>query len=111
MNTNNFDELLHYLRQAASFIEVFPKMEVRECIPRESLIQAADEIERLQGENNILRGVVGEENRANLMTPLYESLTEKIKELQWMLSHAVYCPSRICHICDLIEEEVRYDKS
>ena len=48
------DELLYYLRQAASFIEVFPKMAVRECIPRESLIQAADEIERLRKRNNIL---------------------------------------------------------
>lgn len=48
------DELLYYLRQAASFIEVFPKMEVRECIPRESLIQAADEIERLRERNTVL---------------------------------------------------------
>ena len=45
------DELLYYLRQAVSFIEVFPKMEVRECIPRDSLMQAADEIERLRKES------------------------------------------------------------
>lgn len=53
MNTNKFDELLYYLRQAASFIETFPKMAVRECIPRESLIQAADEIERLRKESYV----------------------------------------------------------
>jgi hypothetical protein len=46
--------------------------------------------------------------------PLGVFLTEianEIEELRWMLSHAVYCPSKICHICDLIEEEVRYDKT
>ena len=53
MNTKNFDELLYYLRQAASFIDTFPKMAVSECIPRNSLIQAADEIEWLRKESYV----------------------------------------------------------
>jgi uncharacterized protein YozE (UPF0346 family) len=53
MNIDNFDELLYYLRQAASFIDTFPKMAVRECIPRDSLIQAANEIERLRKESYV----------------------------------------------------------
>jgi FAD/FMN-containing dehydrogenase len=42
------DELLYYLRQAASLINGFPKMHARECIPPQKLIEAADEIERLR---------------------------------------------------------------
>ncbi len=48
------DELLYYLRQAASLINGFPKMHARECIPPEKLIEAANEIERLRERNNVL---------------------------------------------------------
>jgi hypothetical protein len=49
MNTE-YDELLYYLRQAASLINGFPKMDARECIPPQKLVEAADEIERLRNQ-------------------------------------------------------------
>jgi len=69
-------------------------------------LEAANEIERLQEQNSVLRTAVGEENRANRMTTLYEASQEDIKRLRWELTHAIYCPRQGCKTCTEIEKEV-----
>jgi hypothetical protein len=52
------------------------------CDLFELLGQAADEIERLRHDNEILYKAVGEENRAKRMTHLYETAQEEIELLR-----------------------------
>jgi hypothetical protein len=63
------------------------------------------EIDMLRKENEILRTVISEDNRANRMTALYESAIEQVERLKWQVMHAFYCPVAKCSICAEIEKE------
>ena len=101
------------------------------------MIEVADEIEWLRKTNENLMKSVGEENRANRMTHLYESsqkeiarllgeiqdqqmhseqdgciaenLRDELNDVRWKLMHVVYCPpTKSCNTCESIEKSVRH---